>query len=669
MQKILALSIIAVMLPLLAASSGQVQADQLREPYRCLYPEARCLQHRCPNGLCPAAVPDAPRPPTVADNQYDRRSETLLSLDEAICMALQNAEVIRILSGQTASSTGRTIYDPAITNTQIDSARARFDPNVSVSNDWERNNRPGYREDVGDIAGVDRNDYRFNAGLTQVKPHGGTASLGVTTTPSHTFIPQSPNILNPNTPSALELNYAHPFLQGAGVEVNLAPIVIARLDTERSYFQLKDSVQEMVRSVIAGYWGLVLARTQLWANEQQVKQAEYAYERLSSELSAGRADIGDTAQAEVSLASFRANLISAQGELLNREAAFRNVLGLPPVDSAHFVPSTPPQAGRAELDWDSMIAIAEQNRPDVIELKLILEADRQRRIQAANRTLPTLDGNALYRWNGLQGRVDGNDITTQFGQFADWQLGLSFAVPLGLRAERAGLRQIDLMLARDQANIRQQIHAVHHTIAQSVRNLELAYAQYEAYRKVREASRVNLERIFRLFNVGGLPTENVTYLQVLQAITDWGNSVTREASALTDYNAELANLERQLGTILDSHAIQFYEEQFASIGPGGRLRPNACYPKSASPQCGENRYDNGQRPAEEAFDLDTIGFGSGRNKESSPNKSTLPNPKSGSDSNSNDTEPLPDFESQTSGELKEQRKRLEEELEANQESR
>ena len=61
-----------------------------------------------------------------------------LSLDEAIRIALVNANVVRVLTGVTAISSGQTIYDAAITNTTIDLERAVFDPTVSVTNTWNR---------------------------------------------------------------------------------------------------------------------------------------------------------------------------------------------------------------------------------------------------------------------------------------------------------------------------------------------------------------------------------------------------------------------------------------------------------------------------------------------------------------------------------------------------
>ena len=230
---------------------------------------------------------------------------------------------------------------------------------------------------------------------------------------------------------------------------------------------------------------------------------------------------------------------------------------------------------------------------------------------------------------------------------------------LPLTRPRAALRQIELMLARDNANIRQRMHAISHDLAQTLRNLDQFYAQYEAFRKVREASRVNLNRIFAVFDVGGLPTERIIYLDVLQAITDWGNAVNSEAASLTQYNSELANLERQLGTILDNHAIRFYEERYGSIGPVGRCQADVCYPKAIAPGPNEPIYDVGDRPAEDSFNLQTIMPGVKRsesdNGEVTP-EATQQQRAAGADG------VLPPYQAPTREELMERLKRLEAEI-------
>ncbi len=95
------------------------------------------------------------------------------------------------------------------------------------------------------------------------------------------------------------------------------------------------------------------------------------------------------------------------------------------------------------------------------------------------------------------------------------------------------------------------------------------------------------------------------FLNVLQAITSWGNAVSSEAQTLTQYNTELANLERQTGTILETHGVRFYEERFASIGPVGRLFRDRAYAESLRPLPSVDQYPTADRPAEESFNLQT----------------------------------------------------------------
>src|SRR5262249_56847213 len=95
----------------------------------------------------------------------------------------------------------------------------------------------------------------------------------------------------------------------------------------------------------------------------------------------------------------------------------------------------------------------------ISELKIVTEADQVRLVQAKSQALPKLDATALYRWNGLSGEMPNEEhISTHAGQFTDWSVGINFSVPLGLRQGRALVRQQELIIARDQANVEQQGH-------------------------------------------------------------------------------------------------------------------------------------------------------------------------------------------------------------------
>jgi outer membrane protein TolC len=569
------------------------QPAQAQKLFPFIFAEEQSVRVRDPSELAHVPIPKTAPPPTVTSiSDLPLRP---ISLDEAIRTALANAEVVRVFTGLSASSSGRTIYDTAIINNGIDEAYSQFDPIFQVQNSFNRTETPAFDSGLGVIEAIRSDNYNLNAGVTKKTLTGATLNAGITTTP-RTLRPGT-FALNPQTRTSAELSLTQPLLQGAGWRVNMAPILLARIDTERSYFQSKDSLQELVRGTIDAYWGLVFARTDIWAREQQLIQVELAYRKADAEFRAGREDITSRNLSEVARADFRSALIAARSNLLQREAGFRNLLGFPPYDTHQLVPTSPPVRERIEMDWESLLVMAEQYRPDLIELKLILEADQQRLLQSRNMVRPSLDAVALYRWNGLEGEMPA--VTSRPGQFADWTLAINFSVPLGLRRERALMRRQELLISRDQAHLEQGLHAASHTIAANLRNLAQFYEQYEAFQVTRLAASdlLKAQRAQQKFG-------RIDLLVFLQAVTRWGNAISNEASSLVQYNIELANLERQTGTILESHGVRMVEERFGSIGPLGRWHSNRCYPARLPPTLNDNRYPDGEEPAEETFDLE-----------------------------------------------------------------
>lgn len=587
----------AVALAVSAALAGCNSVEGLG-PY---WPEERSVRLRDPAQLPQVPAPNVPAPETVTRPEPDA-TPLRLSLDEAIRIALGNADVVRVLAGVSASSSGRTVYDAAIAQTQVEAQKGPFDPRLNINNTVNQTDRAAGVFDPLDPAGarVDRtrrDGYDLNASVSKRNLAGGTFDVGYDLNVTSDVTP-GPVPLDPQVPSDVEVGYTQPLLQGAGVAANRAPIVIARIETEQSYFRQKDAVQELVRGVVQAYWNVVFARTTVWARRQQVEQGDFAVRRAEALVRNGLGDVGDLSQARVALANFRANLVTAEADLLQREAALRNVLGLPP-EGGRVVPTTPPTTFRLGFDWKHLLDLAQERRPDVVELKLILEADQQQLTLADNQAKPRVDAVTLYRWNGLSGTTPSGDrISSDLGESADWSVGVNFSVPLGLRAERAELRRRELLIARDRANLRQGLHNSAHQLALTVRSLDQFYAQYEAFRQTRQAAEANLRVQIAEYRSG-----RTIFLNVLQAVTDWGNAVSSEAQALTQYNAALADLERQTGTILETHGVRFYEERYESIGPLGRCCDEECYPYRLEPGPNANCYPAGETPSEEFFDL------------------------------------------------------------------
>jgi Outer membrane efflux protein len=272
-------------------------------------------------------------------------------------------------------------------------------------------------------------------------------------------------------------------------------------------------------------------------------------------------------------------------------------MGIPPSDGRRIVPTSPPAEQRLAPDWNALVHLAEERRPDIVELKIIVEADKERILQAENQALPQLNAVANYQFNGLSGTMNNGDkLSTGAGQFNNWSVGLNFSVPLGLRSERANLRQQKLLITRDTDNVQQSIHAALHQLASTIRDLDNAYDQFLAYKDVRAAAYDNLK-----VQIGNERVGLINYLNVLQALNDWGNSVSTEAQQLLAYNISLATLERETGTILETHGLVFNEERFRAAGPipcHDRLYPEAVVP------AGTPRFAPGSdQPSEEVFDL------------------------------------------------------------------
>ena len=537
---------------------------------------------------------EGPAPVTVATNEATQ-AERLMTLDEAIRLTLQHSEAIRVLAGVSAVSTGQTIYDTAIAVTPIDQAKAVFDPVFSANSSFRHTEFPGLNALGSSIVRSQTAGNDSGVSLRDLNTLGGTVDLSFSNSLDD---PAVAGFLNRNLPSA-SLSYTQPLLAGLGREANTAPIVIARLQQEISYFQFKDSMQELVRGTIAAYWALVQARTELWAREIQVDQSRNAFLRLEAQFRQGLANQSDVAQPKLAHANFRANLVTARANVLQREAALRNMIGLPPADGVQIVPSTPPTRDQVQFRWDEINETAQSLRPDLVELNLILLADRKRLVQSRNLAQPQLDAVALQRWDGLSGQViNGNQLSSGLGDNSSWTMGVNFSVPLSLRKSRAQVRNHELLIMKDRALIQQNLHQIEHLLATSIRTIDQNFLQYEAFRDARQAAKENLEvRVQRLF------TGNENFLNFLQGVTDWGNAVASEAQALTSYNTGLADLERQTGTILETHGIRFVEEQFASIGTHGRWCQDECYPRDLKPRENSQRYEDSGKASEEAFDL------------------------------------------------------------------
>src|SRR5262245_65849416 len=78
--------------------------------FNLVVPEQRHFDLRDPTQLVRTPIPPIPPPQTVT-SPTPTAAPTEMSLDDALRIGLENSQVVRILTGFTAISSGQTIYD------------------------------------------------------------------------------------------------------------------------------------------------------------------------------------------------------------------------------------------------------------------------------------------------------------------------------------------------------------------------------------------------------------------------------------------------------------------------------------------------------------------------------------------------------------------------------
>jgi outer membrane protein TolC len=483
----------------------------------------------------------------------------------------------------------QTIYDPAIQETQIATALSSFDTNFTTSLLWGHSVAP-FNNAISAgtfIAGArfpvifNQDTATFQSGLQKRTATG--ALIGVTHNISYLYSNSPTNV----TPSAYttntQLTLTQPLLGSAplaggaagppvGLEANRAPIIVARLNADAAVWRFKAEVMAEVRSIEQQYWSLAQQHVQLWSSEKAVELAEEILKREQSELEVGRGTVADVAESQQRLEQFRLDLVTKTSDVVTTERQLRNILGLPPADSRRIVPVTAPHEERLEPDWEASVAQMLTFQPDVVTQQILVREAELQLLIARNQLLPVLNLNALYQFNGLGQNLDraeavmtgskllGIDplISAQqraaglntglpgvYSNFQAWQIGLSFQMPLGMRAPLANTKNAQYTLLKQRAYLQQIVHQTIHSLARFFIEVDANFKQFRTAARLRAAAAQRLEAQRAFYEEG-----RITIDRYLDAVSQYASAVALEAQYKTSYNISIVALEEAKGTLL-----------------------------------------------------------------------------------------------------------------------
>jgi outer membrane protein TolC len=526
----------------------------------------------------PAELSPGGAPRSVIDPS--RRKEWLLTLEDCKRLALENNKRVAFLG-----------YEPGIAGAAVDVSLARFDATVELGGQWSYGDQP-LANNI-QVAGTNATSINQKSFGTSAGGFGSNVSDGGATSDFPNTLPGSNlltiskrhvtgglsrlfydidyqnidpvgffTVINPAWRSTAGVRLEQPLLQGAGVEFNRAPILIARANHEQEIKSFETEVQTILRDVENAYWDLYYTYQDLYSREAGLEQALATWQIERNQEIVGRGTSADVAQAREQLELFRAQRLIALNQMLNAERELRELMGLPPDDEKRIVPKDEPTFARYTPNWTLAVAESMQSRPDLEGARFAVRAAELEVLRQRNGLLPDLTVGASWSLQGLDNQLDQSIDRLTDGDFESWSLFVRARRQIGERAAHAAVRRAQLTLSQRRAELRNLEHTALHALAEAYQNIYSNYQLIQAQKDRRAAAAEQLEAREQVYRQG------VTTIDLLlQAQTGFADALRDESRALVDYNKALAQWEFARGTILASDNVVLAEQRISIASP------------------------------------------------------------------------------------------------------
>lgn len=346
--------------------------------------------------------------------------------------------------------------------------------------------------------------------------------------------------------STLSLQLRQPLLRGAGLDVNLAPVRIARLQEEINRLRLKATVMDAVTAVVLAYRGLIQAQEQVRLAQLSLERTRALLETNHALIDAGRMAAADIVQTESGVASQEVALLEAQRRLASSQIVLLRLLALDPRTNVRAADEI--VVRRAEVDMEAAVELALAGRVDVLAQRKAIEQMRHAATVARNNRLWDLSvvGSAT--------RQDGDwGPGVPVGR-TDSTVGLSLSIPLGDYsarqadlAARTGLQTAELRYEDLADGVKAQIR-------DSVEAAESSWRQLEAARRAQALAARALELQQEKLRVG-----RASNFEVLSFQADLRTADSQELAARIAYLNALTALDQQIGSTLETWRISLQD--------------------------------------------------------------------------------------------------------------
>jgi outer membrane protein TolC len=561
--------------------------------------------------------PYRPKMPPPVNVSNSARIESLLrggnlylSLQDAIALALENNidlelqrygpqvadnYVLRARAGGFASPVATSVFAPPASvtgaapsaglqtyvtagSTQIGNAPPNFDPMLTGALGFAHNTTPQSSSFVSGTAALIQHLDTSSLAVQQNLVSGTLVTLGLTN--SNVNSNSSRAQFNPATNSALSLTVTQHLLQGFGPALNTRQIRIAKNNREVSDLVFKAQVITTVSAIKDLYWDLVSYNENVRVQRDALAATERLLEDNKKQVAVGTLAPIEIVRAEAEIAAGQQAVTVAETQVLQQETILKNALSRtgvlsPAVASAHVILTDRIQIPEVEpiAPIQDMMALAESARPELAQLRILLQNQEIAIRGTRSELLPTLDVVGQLTNNALAGELGptaggnaffiggyGTVLSQLFARnFPTYSIGLSLNIPIRNRAAQADLINGALVLRQQQLGLQRLQNQVRVDVQNAQIGLQQGRAQYQSAIKQRILQQQTVDAEQKKLAVGASTTYNVILTQ-RDLVTAESNEVTAQSA----YAKAKVEVDRATGQTLYNNNISL-EDAFQGV--------------------------------------------------------------------------------------------------------
>jgi outer membrane protein len=347
--------------------------------------------------------------------------------------------------------------------------------------------------------------------------------------------------------SQVGVAYRMPILEGYGERVNRVGVEKADIGVRRSEASVRDAERTLRLTIVNAYIAAVLAAKQIEVAEKSLTTAENLVEETQARIDVGQLAPYELLAAQAGLAERQVALINAQTSLQTALDSLKDIIGIPITDEV-MVDTGVLRPVYLETDADEMFILAQENRPDLLDIDLRMQQAQLDLLLADDKRQASLSWNTTL---GLSGQDDNYGGSVGDMNHFSWSTGLEYTMPLGgnraaevdYSSAQFAIEQIELERIDYLRGLQTDIRSAVETFQNAVRRIDVT-AQGLRVQEVKMESEQARHEL-------GL----ITARDLLDFDVDLANARLAHDTALADALNALAKLESLIGQTLIEDAL------------------------------------------------------------------------------------------------------------------